>query len=164
MKLKLVGRLGAIAALAMAFVLAGTAPAHGQWAASAGSAASIPASALIQPQALNQILHENGKAKPLILQVGFSMMYREAHIAGAQYAGPASQAAGQSLLRKTVEKLNRNTPIVIYCGCCPWGHCPNMWPAYQLLHEMGFTNLKALYLPDNFGTDWVSKGYLVDRP
>jgi len=52
---------------------------------------------------------------------------------------------------------------VIYCGCCPWNHCPNMWPAYNLLHQMGFTHLKALYLPDNFGTDWVNKGYPVAR-
>ena len=160
MRLKLVGRMSAIAALAMAFVLAGPALAQGQ----SGTAPMIPTSALIQPQALNGMLHEQGKAKPLILQVGFSMMYREAHIPGAQYAGPAAQPAGKNLLRQTVEKLNRNTPIVIYCGCCPWSHCPNMWPAYQLLHEMGFTNLKALYLPDNFGTDWVSKGYPVDRP
>jgi hypothetical protein len=24
---------------------------------------------------------------------------------------------------------------------------------------MGFTNVKALYIANNFGTDWVDKGY-----
>jgi hypothetical protein len=24
---------------------------------------------------------------------------------------------------------------------------------------MGFTRVKALYIADNFGTDWVDKGY-----
>ena len=112
---------------------------------------------------MNQMLQAKGTAKPLIFQVGFQMMYREAHIVGARYAGPAVRESGQNMLRSAVEKLNRNTPIVIYCGCCPWNHCPNMWPAYNLLHQMGFTHLKALYLPDNFGTDWVNKGYPVAR-
>ncbi len=109
------------------------------------------------------MLRAKGTAKPLIFQVGFQMMYREAHIVGARYAGPAVRESGLNMLRSAVEKLNRSTPIVIYCGCCPWNHCPNMWPAYNLLHQMGFTHLKALYLPDNFGTDWVNKGYPVAR-
>jgi len=159
MRLNFVGRIGAMAALAIAFVLVSPAQALGQ----SGTAPQIPASALIQPQALNQMLQAKGTAKPLIFQVGFQMMYREAHIVGARYAGPAVRESGQNMLRSAVEKLNRNTPIVIYCGCCPWNHCPNMWPAYNLLHQMGFTHLKALYLPDNFGTDWVNKGYPVAR-
>jgi hypothetical protein len=28
---------------------------------------------------------------------------------------------------------------------------------------MGFTNVKVLYLTDNFGTDWADKGYPVER-
>ena len=163
MGLKLVGRMGAVAALAVVSVLAGPAQARAQWANPSGSAASIPASALVQPQALNRMLQAKGTAKPLLFQVGSYMLYREAHIPGSQYAGPGAQEAGLSLLRKTVAKLNHSTPIVIYCGCCPWSHCPNIWPAYQVLHEMGFTHVKALYLADNFGTDWVNKGYPVER-
>jgi hypothetical protein len=33
---------------------------------------------------------------------------------------------------------------VIYCGCCPWTHCPNMKPADDALHAMGFTKVKSL--------------------
>jgi hypothetical protein len=28
---------------------------------------------------------------------------------------------------------------------------------------MGFANVKVLYLADNLGTDWVAKGYPVER-
>jgi hypothetical protein len=28
---------------------------------------------------------------------------------------------------------------------------------------MGFTNVKVLYLADNFGANWVDKGYPVER-
>ena len=52
--------------------------------------------------------------------------------------------------------------IVLYCGCCPWGRCPNVGPAYKLLLDMGFTRVKVLYLADNFGADWVNKGFPVE--
>jgi hypothetical protein len=28
---------------------------------------------------------------------------------------------------------------------------------------MGFTNVKVLYIADNFGADWVNKGYPVAK-
>jgi hypothetical protein len=28
---------------------------------------------------------------------------------------------------------------------------------------MGFTNVKVLYISDNFGTNWVDKGYPVAK-
>jgi hypothetical protein len=28
---------------------------------------------------------------------------------------------------------------------------------------MGFTNVKVLFLADNFGTSWVNQGYRVER-
>jgi thiosulfate/3-mercaptopyruvate sulfurtransferase len=127
-----------------------------------GSATKIPASALVQPQELSQTLHPAGASRAVILQVGSQVMFEEAHIPGAQYAGPGSQDAGLNLLRKRVANLKRDTPIVIYCGCCPWSHCPNIWPAYKTLQGMGFTHVRVLYLADNFGTDWVSKGYPVE--
>jgi thiosulfate/3-mercaptopyruvate sulfurtransferase len=48
---------------------------------------------------------------------------------------------------------------VLYCGCCPWSHCPNVHTAYQELQALGFTSVKVLYIADDFGTDWVDKGY-----
>lgn len=122
--------------------------------------AVIPQSALIQPAALTKLLHT--AKQPLILQVGFHMMYEEAHIPGAVYAGPARTAAGLENLRAQVSRVKKDRPIVIYCGCCPWEHCPNIRPAYKALEALGFTHVKALYLANNFGDNWVHKGYPVE--
>ncbi len=118
---------------------------------------TIPQSGLIQPARLAAMIR-SGHA-PAIFQVGFRTLYEEAHIQGAPYAGPASTSAGRERLRKTVAHLNRNKLIVIYCGCCPWPKWPNIRPAYEELRKMGFTHVKAVYIPHNFGTDWVSHGY-----
>jgi hypothetical protein len=126
------------------------------------SALSIPATQLIQPDELNRLLRAHGTERPLILQVGSRMMFDQAHIPGAEYAGPGSQAEGIERLRGRVATLPRTTLIVIYCGCCPWNRCPNVGPAYSLLQEMRFTRVKVLYLAQNFGEDWVSKGFPVE--
>src|SRR5271165_6795767 len=106
------------------------------------SALSIPAAQLIQPDALSQLLKSKGTDKPLVFQVGSHVLYAEAHIPGSTYAGPGSQPAGLELLRGTTATLSKSQPIVLYCGCCPWDHCPNLGPAFQKLHELGFTNVK----------------------
>ena len=120
----------------------------------------IPASALIQPA---ELAAQMKAAPPTILQVGFGKLYEQAHIPGAIYAGPGRSGEGLASLKTQAEKLPRDTPLVIYCGCCPWNRCPNMGAAYSALKAMGFTRLKALYLADNFGADWVDKGYPVVR-
>jgi thiosulfate/3-mercaptopyruvate sulfurtransferase len=118
----------------------------------------IPASVLIQP---DQLAGELKAAPPTILQVGFSKLYQQAHIPGAVYAGPTNSETGVAALKAAAEKLSRDTPLVIYCGCCPWNRCPNMDAAYTTLKAMGFTRLRALYIANNFGQDWVDKGYPV---
>ena len=129
----------------------------------AGAPASIPADALIQPEELVRIVQSDKSAKPLILQVGSKVLFGQAHIPGSEYAGAASTESGRQQLRKRVEALPRNKSIVLYCGCCPWTHCPNVGPAYQELRAMGFTKVKVLYIANNFGADWVDKGYPVAK-
>lgn len=125
--------------------------------------ADVPTSAQIQPDALVKVLQSSSGAKPLILQVGFQKLYQQAHIPGAEYIGAATEAEGIQRLEKRVSSLPKNKAIILYCGCCPWWHCPNVQPAYELLHSMGFTNVKVLYLAQNFGADWVSKGYPTEK-
>lgn len=127
------------------------------------SAYSIPQAQLIQPEALNRILHVGGADKPLMLQIGSRVLFEQAHIAGSEYVGPGSQAAGLEQLRNRVSSLSKNKFIVLYCGCCPWNRCPNVAPALRLLQGMGFTRVKVLYIVGNFGSDWVEKGYPVER-
>ena len=125
-------------------------------------ASTIPAAALIQPEALHQELQVNPRAY-LILQVGSRMLFDQAHIPGAEYAGPASSSAGLDTLRARVQRLPRTQSILLYCGCCPWSHCPNIAPAWALLHSLGFSQTRVLYIANNFGADWVAHGYAVDR-
>ena len=122
------------------------------------SATTIPKDALIQPEALHQELEANPHAA-LIVQVGSRMMFDQEHIPGAVYAGPGSQAEGLQALRARVEGLPRMGAIVLYCGCCPWEKCPNVAPAWALLHGMGFTQVRVLYIAQNFGADWVARGF-----
>jgi rhodanese-related sulfurtransferase len=119
----------------------------------------VPAAAIMEPQELARILGSRSAEKPLIFQVGFRFLYKEAHIPGAEYLGPASKDEGLQQLRKRAASLARTRVIVLYCGCCPWIRCPNVKPAYDALRGMGFTNVKVLRLEENFGTNWVSKGY-----
>jgi thiosulfate/3-mercaptopyruvate sulfurtransferase len=126
-------------------------------------ASSIPASRLIEPEDLVKILQAPTGEKPLMIQVGSHVLYEQAHIPGSEYIGPASSEIGIQQLRKRVQALPRRKFIVVYCGCCPWSHCPNVKPADDALRALGFTNVKVLYIPENFGANWVAKGYPVAK-
>jgi rhodanese-related sulfurtransferase len=127
------------------------------------SAFSIPEAQLLKPEALLPLLQVKGADKPLLLQVGSHMLFAQAHIPDSEYAGPGSQPAGLQQLQTRVNPLQRKKLIVLYCGCCPWNRCPNLGPAFAKLREMGFTNVKVLYLANNFGADWADKGYPVEQ-
>jgi len=123
----------------------------------------LPGSAeLIQPRELSKAL-QSGSVKPTVLYVGPRFLYAQAHIRGAEFIGPASDPHSLDNLRKRVTALPRNSSIVLYCGCCPWDHCPNIRPAYKELQKAGFTAVKVLYLANSFGTDWVEKGYPFEK-
>ncbi len=124
-------------------------------------ATSIPASRLINPEELVKILQSSKGEKPLLIQVGSHVLYEQAHIPGSEYIGPASYESGLQQLRQRVQALPKKKFIVIYCGCCPWSHCPTVKPADDALRALGFTNVKVLYIADNFGVNWVNKGYPV---
>ncbi len=121
-----------------------------------GTALNIPTDHLIPPAELNTLLAQKPANPPLILQVGSKMMYTQAHIPGAEYTGPNADA-----IKARVAALSKSAPIILYCGCCPWGRCPNVGPAYATLAALGFTNVKVLYIENDFGTDWAAKGYPV---
>jgi len=130
---------------------------------SALQASSIPTTQLIKVEDLVKLVQGPEQQRPLILQVGPHVLYQQAHIPGSEYIGAASTPEGLQNLRKRVEGLPRTRFIVLYCGCCPWGHCPNVKPAYDALVAMGFNNAKVLYIPTNFGADWVDRGYPVAK-
>ena len=132
-------------------------------AQASAQATAIPTSRLINPEDLVKLLQTSGKEKPLMIQVGSHVLFSQAHIPRSEYIGPASSESGLQQLRKRVESLPRTKFIVLYCGCCPWSHCPNVKPADDALQALGFFNVKVLYIADNFGTNWVDKGYPVAK-
>lgn len=99
---------------------------------------------------------------PQVFQVGFAVMYRSKHIPGSVYAGPGNKDEGLDELKKAVAGVPKDRQILLYCGCCPWDHCPNMKPAYSLLKSLGYTQIKVMEIPTNFAKDWVEKGFPVE--
>jgi len=115
---------------------------------------------VIQPAKLAARI-STGAEKLTILYVGYPALYRKHHITGAILAGPVSKPKGLERLKEAVAKLPRHREVIIYCGCCPWDHCPNIRPAYRVLHQMGFTRVKVVSIANNMNVDWALKGYPV---
>ena len=159
MKLKRISKMGSALALAL-LTMQFPVLARSQ-STTPPAAATIPGAQLIQPEQLKMLLSAAASTRPLILQVGSRLMFDQAHIPGSEYAGPASRDEGLNLLQNRVTPLLKTSFIVLYCGCCPWSRCPNVGSSYKRLHDMGFTNVKVLYIAENFGTDWVNKDYPV---
>mgnify|MGYP001607566223 CR=1 FL=1 len=103
------------------------------------------------------------RKKTFVLHTGVPFLYRSAHIPGSVHVGQASTAEGIEKLKKEVQGLPRDKEIILYCGCCPWKDCPNMRPAFKAMQEMGFTKIKALYLPNNLEQDWIEKGFPIEK-
>jgi thiosulfate/3-mercaptopyruvate sulfurtransferase len=102
------------------------------------------------------------KIAPHVYQVGFAQLYKSKHIPGSIYAGPGRSDEGLAELKKAVANVPTDAKIVLYCGCCPWDHCPNMKPAYKMLQSLGYKQIKIVEIPTNFVKDWVEKGYPVE--
>ncbi len=118
---------------------------------------------LIKPDELAAAIAGTGE-KPLILHVGFRVLYKAGAIPGSRYVGAASTAEGLVGLKAAVHGVPMDRAIVVYCGCCPWDHCPNMAPAFDALRALGYTNVRALYTPHNLETDWANPGYPLVKP
>jgi hypothetical protein len=73
--------------------------------------------------------------------------------------GMIKESENMQKFKDQLAALAKDTQIVIYCGCCPFEHCPNVRPAIQLLKDLNFTNFKLLDLPHNIKIDWIDKGY-----
>jgi thiosulfate/3-mercaptopyruvate sulfurtransferase len=125
----------------------------------AKAADDVPAASQIQPADLAQAI--KAAQKPVVLYVGPQAFYAQGHIPGAEFIGPVGKPEGMEKLRARAASLRKDGAVVIYCGCCPWDHCPNIRPAFAELKKQGFTNVRVLYLPTSFGVDWKDKGLPV---
>lgn len=109
---------------------------------------------LMKPEELAAILRKPLSVKPFIYNIGPS-----GEIIGSINIGPTKDKENLQKLRESLDKLPRNAEVVIYCGCCPFNHCPNIRPAFSLLKEMGFTKPWLLELNSNLKVDWINKGF-----
>ncbi len=152
-----------LATAAIACRVAVDAAARGQ--ASESSRASDPwtPEQTVQPAALVKELAGPPADRPKVVCVGFQTLYEGAHVPGASFHGPAMKAEGLDDLKKWAQPLPRTADVVIYCGCCPLTHCPNVRPAFTALRQMGFTHVRLLLLPQDFAHDWVAAGYPVAK-
>jgi thiosulfate/3-mercaptopyruvate sulfurtransferase len=118
---------------------------------------------VIQPEELARFMKAVGAEKPVVLYVGPKAFYVQAHIPGAENIGPVAKPDGMEKLRARAVSLPKNGPVVIYCGCCPWDHCPNIRPAFAELKKMGLTRVRVLYLATSFGVNWAEKGLPIAK-
>jgi hypothetical protein len=112
---------------------------------------------LVEPSELaNTITTE--KDVPVIVSVGPGTT-----IPNSINVGMVNTKQGLDKLKTQLDSVSRDKKIVIYCGCCPFEHCPNVRPAIDVLKEMKFTNYYLLDLPNNIKKDWIDKGYPVSK-
>ena len=109
---------------------------------------------LLAPEDLAKVLNDPAARQPVVICVGPGALIR-----GSLDMGPAHEKSNYEKLKLQLAKFPRNADIVIYCGCCPFEHCPNIRPAFTLMNEMGFTNQRLLNIQHNIKIDWISKGY-----
>lgn len=110
---------------------------------------------LEQPAELAARINNNADL-PVIINVGPGAI-----IPHSADAGMAESKEGISKLKSIIKDLPKDQDIVIYCGCCPFAHCPNVRPAIEVLKQQQFTNYHLLNLPQNINVDWIAKGYPV---
>jgi len=113
---------------------------------------------LLSPASLDSIIKSPAKDKPLIICVGPSALIKT-----SVDAGPAKNEENLAKLKQILSAENKDREIVIYCGCCPFEHCPNVRPAFKLLNEMKFSNAMLLNLPHNLKSDWIDHGYVINE-
>lgn len=123
------------------------------------SAVPWSASQVITPETLAKELTLPRDQRPAIVCVGFKFLYQQGHIPDALYKGPAREASGLEQLLAWAHSIPAGTPVVIYCGCCPFTECPNVRPAFQALRTAGLTRVQVLDIEHSFAKDWTQKGY-----
>ncbi len=119
--------------------------------------------ALVEPADLATRVQGPEAQRPLILFVGFPNLYQEAHIPGAVDLGSGATPEGLEALEKALKASPPGREIILYCGCCPSDHCPNIRPALAQARKLGFTQVKVLDIPKSFRTDWVKHGFPVAK-
>ena len=119
---------------------------------------SLQRADLITGEDLARRLAAPAVRRPVLLHVGFKVLFRSGHVPGSRYVGPASKPEGVEALKRVLRMLPTRTALVLYCGCCPWSDCPNVRPAFRTARAVGFKDVKVLFVAKNLQHDWIDKG------
>jgi hypothetical protein len=117
----------------------------------------------MKPETLKEVLSSGQEEKLFIIYVGPPVLFKVGHVPGAMSVGQVSDSSGVRGLKEALKRISKNKQIILYCGCCPIKNCPNIRPAYKVTHQMGFTKIKVLYLPNSLKLDWIKKGLPTDK-
>ena len=128
-----------------------------------GAAAEETIGPLLSPSVLSARLDDVKSGKVIVLYVGPDTLFGRGHVPGARNVGAIDSDEGRRALSDVLAKVPAENEIVLYCGCCPVKSCPNVRPASAALRALGRPNAHVLDLPTRFATDWIDKGYPVDR-
>lgn len=112
----------------------------------------------------DQLVEPSALAKSIYLKQNDATVFSigpSAVIPNSIDIGMVKDEKNMEKFKEEVDKLAKGTHIVIYCGCCPFEHCPNVRPAIAYLKDQSFKNYYLLDLPHNIKTDWIDKGYPV---
>jgi len=154
------------AAAAVALLAAGLThlPLHGAKSPAADTSAPWTSAQIVQPADLvKELAATNSAEKPIVVCVGFHTYFKNAHVSGAVFHGPAITPQNLGELKKWAREMPRSANLVVYCGCCPLAGCPNLRPAFLALRGLGFKRLRVLPVPNSFAVDWVEKGYPIEK-
>ena len=88
------------------------------------------------------------KKKLLVINALRKQYYKDCHILG-------SINVSLDDLGAYAQKLDKSTPIVVYCASYS---CPVSRKAWHILNDLGFTNVRAY---EGGMAEWTQKGYLA---
>lgn len=113
---------------------------------------------LVKPAQLAEEMKPGSKSKPVIFNAGPMGQVR-----GAIKVGAVSDPKTLERLKAEADKIgDKNTPVVVYCGCCTSQNCPNIRPAFTALSEKGFKHIRVLEIEHGYVEDWQGKGFPVE--
>ena len=106
---------------------------------------------------------EEVRAKLLpVWHIGPATLHAQRRIPGSRDVGEAGTRAGYAALLAALRALPPHGEVVLYCGCCPTTHCPNVGPADRAMRETATDHGVVLDLPTNLRVDWIDKGFPVE--
>jgi hypothetical protein len=127
----------------------------------AGGPAETKKAPLLPPSDLNGRLADVKAGKIAVLHVGPQVLWKRERVPGSRWVGEAGKSEGLAAFEAALKALPAEVEVVAYCGCCPTEDCPNVRPARRALAERAKGSV--LDLPTNLRTDWIDKGFAVER-